>query len=343
MQYSKLGNTDLTISELGFGCIPIIRLDVEQAVNVLQHAYDRGITFYDTANMYRDSEEKIGKAFAGKRDKIVIATKTLSRDAETVTRHIENSLRMLKTDYIDLFQFHQVAHEHEFDAITAPDGALEAVARARAAGKIRHVGFSSHSLAMALKLVKTGMFATVQFPFNFIEDEPKHELFPEAVQRGMGIIAMKPFAGGVIDNADIVFKFLRQFPEVTPIPGFDSVEYVDQVVSFYQQPNRIIETDRETMENYRVTLGKKFCRRCEYCQPCPEGVMITTAMGYNVIASRMSPKVSIEFCKVVMESVLNCIECGECVERCPYELPIPDMLKEHYDLYEKHRNGVEKQ
>ena len=342
MQYIKLGETDLTISELGFGCIPIIRLDVEKAVNVLQHAYDRGITFYDTANMYRDSEEKIGKAFAGKRDKIVIATKTLNRDAETVTTHIENSLRMLKTDYIDLFQLHQVAHENEFDSITAPDGALEAIARAKAAGKIRHVGFSSHSLAMALKLVKTGMFATVQFPFNFIEDDPKEALFPEAVQRGMGIIAMKPFAGGVIDNADIVFKFLRQFPEVIPIPGFDSVEYIDQVVSFYQQPNRIIETDLEIMGNYRVALGKKFCRRCEYCQPCPEGVMITTAMGYNVIASRMSPKVSVEFCKPVMESVLNCIECGECVKRCPYELPIPDMLKEHYALYEKHLNEAAK-
>ena len=153
----------------------------------------------------------------------------------------------------------------------------------------------------------------------------------------MGILAMKPFAGGMIDNGEIAFKFLREHPGVIALPGFDSLEMVDEIVSFYRQPNTVTVKDLKLMENYRLELGKKFCRRCEYCQPCPQGVMITPAMAYKVIASRMSPQVAVEFSKTSMESVALCTECGECVDRCPYELPIPDMLKEHYDLYEQHR------
>lgn len=342
MRYIKLGSTDLNISELGFGCIPIIRLTKETAIDVLRHAFDQGITFYDTANMYRDSEEKIGRAFEGKRDKIVIATKTLNRDGDGAIKHLENSLRMLKTDYIDLFQLHQVAHEKDFDAVTSPAGAVDALGKAKEQGKVRYIGVSSHSLPMAVRLVKTGMFHTIQFPFNFIEDAAKDELHKAAQQAGMGIIAMKPFAGGVIDNAEIAFKFLRQYPEVLPIPGFDSIASVDQIVSFYRQPNTVTEKDIRLMDQYRLELGKKFCRRCEYCQPCPQGVMITMAMGYKIIASRMSPAVSVEFCRVPMESVALCTGCEECVGRCPYQLPIPEMLKEYYDLYEQHRNQVSK-
>ena len=157
-----------------------------------------------------------------------------------------------------------------------------------------------------------------------------------AGKSGMGILAMKPFAGGMIDNADIAFKFLRQYPDVIPIPGFDSEKAVEEVVSLYQRPNIVTEKDRQLMEKYRMELGKQFCRRCEYCQPCPQGVMITPAMGYKIVASRMSPAVSVEFCRLVMESVKQCTECGTCLERCPYELPIQEMLKANYDLYEQH-------
>jgi len=148
---------------------------------------------------------------------------------------------------------------------------------------------------------------------------------------------MKPFAGGMINNAAVAFKFLRQHPDVIPLPGFDSVEAVDEVVSFYGHPNRVTAKDLRLMEAYRAELGKQFCRRCEYCNPCPQGVMITKAMGYQVIAGRMSPAVAVEFSRAAMESVKLCTLCGTCQERCPYELPIQDMLKRHYDLYEKHR------
>lgn len=336
MRQVKFGSTGLIISELGFGGIPIIRLDMRTAVNVLRRAYERGITFYDTASAYRDSEEKIGRAFEGLRDRVVLATKTLRRDAAGATQQLENSLRMLRTDCIDLYQLHQIAQEKDWDAVTAPGGALEAAVKARDQGKVRFIGVTSHGLSMAVKLIRTGLFSSIQFPFNFIEEAAGDELHTAARERRMGILAMKPFAGGMIDNAEVAFKFLRQHPDVIPIPGFDSVEGVDEVVSFYQHPNVVNEKDRELMDFYRVRLGRQFCRRCEYCQPCPQGVMITMAMAYKVIASRMSPPVAVEFSRAAMESVKLCDECGACIERCPYELPIPDMLKASYDLYEQH-------
>jgi aryl-alcohol dehydrogenase-like predicted oxidoreductase len=263
MQYRKLGKSNLTISELGFGGIPILRLPTNEAVTILRHAYDQGITFYDTANAYQDSEEKIGKAFAGMRDKVIIATKSLKRDASGTMEHINNSLKMLQTDYIDLFQFHQVAQDNAWEQITGPDGSLEAALKAQQEGKIRHIGITSHSLPMAIKLIKTNLFVTVQFPFNFIESEPSEQLHPLAEELGLGIIGMKPFAGGVIDDAELAFKFLRQYPAVIPIPGFDSIASVDQIVGFYQKSNSITDADKAKMDGYRQELGRQFCRRCE--------------------------------------------------------------------------------
>ena len=337
MRMVKLGSTGLTITEVGFGGIPIIRLDIETAVNVLRHAYEKGINFYDTANAYRGSEDKMGRAFEGMRHKVIFATKTIRRDAKSATEQIENSLRLLRTDYIDLYQLHQVAQEKDWAAIMAPGGALEAVVKAKEQGKIRFIGVTSHSLPMAVKLVKTGLFSTVQFPFNFIEDAAKEELHAVALERKMGILVMKPFGGGVLDNATVAFKFLRQYPEVIPIPGFDSIESVDEIVSIYGQDNIVTPKDLEIMDDYRKRLGSQFCRRCEYCMPCEQGVVITPGMNYRLVASRMSPAVSVDFAKVAMESIKLCTSCGACVLRCPYELPIPEILKANYDLYEAHR------
>jgi hypothetical protein len=222
MNQIQLGQTDLVVSEVGFGAIPIIRLDPQVAARVLRHAYDRGITFFDTANAYRDSEEKIGQALGDVRERIVLATKTQQRSGDGLREHLERSLRMLRTDHIDLYQLHQIAQEADWEAVTAPGGALEEAVRARDAGKIRYLGVTSHSLSMALKVIRTGLFSTVQFPFNFIEEAAADELLPAARKLGMGFIVMKPFGGGAIDNAEAAFKYLRQHYGIVPIPGFES-------------------------------------------------------------------------------------------------------------------------
>jgi len=338
MKYRKLGKTGLEISEVGFGCIPIIRLSSDEAINVLRYAFERGINFFDTANAYRDSEEKIGLALRGHRDKIVLATKTGKRDALGAAEHIENSLRMLQTDYIDLFQFHQVSAEEDWQAITAPKGAMEALLKAKEQGKIRHIGITSHSYEMTLKLMKTGLFATIMFPFSFIEDSALGEMLDLSREQEMGFLAMKPFGGGVIDNAALAFKFLRQHSEAIPIPGFDSVEYINEVLAIYEQTNTVSEEDIALMEKYRQDLGSSFCRRCEYCQPCPSGVMITPAMTFPVVAKRMSPAVSVDFSRKAMESITKCIKCGVCIKRCPYELAIPDILERNFKMYDEYRS-----
>ena len=252
----RLGRTDLVVSEVGFGAIPIIRLDRQQAVDVLRHAWERGINFFDTANAYRDSEEKIGAAFAGMRDRVILATKTLRRDGDGVREHLERSLKMLQTDYLDLYQLHQIAQDRDWDAVMAPGGALEVVARARADGKIRYLGATSHSLPMALRLVCTGLFDTIQFPFNIIEVGASHELLPTARQRGMGFIVMKPFAGGALSSAETAFKFLRQHPGILPIPGFESIAQIDEVLSFYASSNRVTDHDRAAMDHIEEAMNR---------------------------------------------------------------------------------------
>lgn len=336
MEYVKLGKTDLTVSQVGFGCIPVIRLDLSNAMAVLQHAFSRGMNFFDTANAYHDSEMKIGKALKGQRKEIVLATKTGRRDAAGAAKHLEKSLSMLQTDYLDLYQFHQVSKQEDWDTIFAPGGAMEAVLKAREQGKIRYLGITTHSYAMAMKSIRSGLFATLMFPFNFIENSATEEMLRLAEEKEMGFLAMKPFGGGAIDNADLAFKYLRQYPGAIPIPGFDSVEYIDEVLKIYAQPNTVSAEDMASMEEYRQELGSSFCRRCEYCQPCSNGVMITTAMSYPVIVKRMSPAVAVHYFKNTMESITQCTECGECITRCPYDLSIPDTLQRNYKTYMAH-------
>ncbi len=342
MRYVMLGKTGIEVSEVGFGCIPIIRLSAADAVLVLRRAYEAGVTLFDTANAYLDSEEKLGLAFEGIRSRLVISTKTLKRDRPGAEADIDLSLQRLRTDYIDIFQIHQLSLEADYQTAIGPDGVLEAAIRARQAGKIRHIGVTSHSIEMASMLVSTGRFSTVQFPFNFIESKPVENLHPVARREGMGILAMKPFGGGALDDAELCFKFLRQFPDVIPLPGFDAVEQVDQIAAIYEKENKVLPEDLAAMERFRNELGQRFCRRCEYCQPCEQGVMITPVMNYPIIARRMSNAKAAGFAAKAMESSRNCTECGECVKRCPYNLPIPEMLKEHLALYEPYAGGAKK-
>jgi len=333
MQTVRFGKTELLISQVGFGGIPIIPLSVEAGAAVVRHCFERGITFFDTANMYGDSEKKIGLALESVRDRVVIATKTLERTAEGASKHIAFSLDNLKTDYIDLYQLHSISKQEDWDAITAPGGALEAVQQAKAEGKIKHIGFSSHDIPLAIKICRMGLFASIQIPFNFIENEPADELFPVAQEQDMGIIAMKPLGGGLIARADLCFKFLQQYPFVVPDPGTQTAGEVDEIIALYDSPQPLTAADNEEIEKIRSELGKRFCHRCGYCMPCEQGVKIPDVMGFRSMAQRLDPNIAIAFTKDAMNTVDSCSECGECLEKCPYNLEIPELIREHQTFF----------
>lgn len=335
MKKIRLGKTELQISELGFGGIPIMPLAFDKATEMVRYCYDKGITFYDTANMYGDSEKKIGAALENVREEVVIATKTLARDAESAARHIEFSLGNLKTSYLDLFQFHNIAEDATLKQILAPEGAMSAVIAAKAEGKIRHIGFSSHNIDTAVRVCKTGLFSTIQFPFNFIEKEPLDELFKVAEELDMGIIAMKPLGGGLLENAGLCFKFLQQYPNIIPIPGVSSREELDEIIDLYRSPRPLSEADLKEIDKIRNDLGKNFCHRCRYCLPCEQDVRITDIMMFRPLARRLEPALAVAFTKDAMESVENCTECEECLPKCPYNLPIPDVIREQKRLYDE--------
>jgi len=333
MKKMQLGATALEISEIGFGGIPIIPLPREQAVSVVKHCFDRGITFFDTANMYPTSEEKIGAALKTVRDQVVIATKTTQRDAAGAADHIDLSLRQLQTDWIDVYQLHNVSNPENLEQVLAPRGAYEAAVNARDAGKIRFIGISSHSISTAMQAVKTGMFQTLQFPFNFIESDPRQDLFPLALQHQLGIIGMKPLGGGLLERADLCFRFLQQHPDVVPIPGVRSNAEADEIIELYRNPQPLSEADWKDIEAIRSNLGKKFCHRCEYCMPCEQGVQIPSVLIFQAAAKRLSREDVKGWIGKAMQSAEQCVECGECEPKCPYNLPIADLLKENLALY----------
>ncbi len=335
MQKRQLGKTGLMVSEMGFGGIPITRLAVDEASRLVKHGYEQGINFFDTANLYGDSEEKIGLALEGVREKSILATKTVLRDGKGALGQLETSLKRLKTDYIDLYQMHNISNQDAMDQVLAPGGAYEAMVKALRDGKIGHIGFSSHNPDIAARVCETGLFATVQLPFNFIEKDPEERCFGSARERQMGIIAMKPLGGGLLDRPDLCFRFLQQYHDVVPIPGMQAREEVDQNVRFYREPQALTPQDLKDMEKIRAEIGTRFCHRCEYCQPCPEGVLIWRVLLFNAQSRRFPPQMSIRMSKEPMETAENCVQCGQCEEKCPYELPVSEMIQESLDHYRR--------
>lgn len=337
MKIVRLGRTGIEAPIIGFGGIPIQRLTEPEAVRVVQRCLDLGVTFIDTANGYTTSEERIGKAIAGRRDQVILATKSGAHDRATAQGHLELSLKRLQTDYIDIWQFHGINNPEGYQRIMGPDGAMEAAQQALQAGKIRHIGFSSHSMDMALELVPTGYFETVQFPFNFITNEPATTLLPLAIQHEVGFIAMKPMAGGLLDDATFAIRYLLQFDGVVLDPGIEKEREIEEIVSLANGDWRMTEADRREMERMRAELGTRFCRRCQYCQPtCPQEIAISTALNIRSFWKRMpAERIFAGNFAQTMATAETCIECGECETKCPYQLPIRDMLSESVDFYRR--------
>ncbi len=340
MKIVKLGKTGLKVSRIGMGGIPITRPSEKDAMKVIHRALDLGVNFIDTAIGYGISEERIGKGIEGHRDQVIIATKGGGDKAGTL-KCIEQSLRNLNTDYIDIWQFHGINTFERYENVLGPGGGMEGAQEALEDGKIRHIGFSSHTREVALKGVSSGHFETVQFPFNFVCNEASTDLVPLARKNDVGFISMKPFAGGLLNNANLAIKYLLQFEIVVPDPGIEKVEEIEEIVDIVNGSWDLTPQEQQTMDEIRTTTGTLFCRRCGYCMPCPQGVQVSSLVGIPVLWKLWSSDffLSWAYVKDAVESAKNCIQCGECEEKCPYHLPIREMIVENVKFYE---NKLEK-
>jgi predicted aldo/keto reductase-like oxidoreductase len=335
MKTTRLGKTNLEVSRVGFGGIPILRLPMKESVKVVQHALDLGINFIDTANAYTStkgaSEERIGKAIAERREEVIIATKSSARNKKMALKHLETSLERLGTDYIDIWQFHGVNSLKDFEKIMTRTGAIKAAQEALDSGSIRHLGFSSHVVEVALELVESGNFETVQFPINFVNNEAVDRLVSLTKEMDVGFIGMKPFAGGNLRDANLAIKYLLQFNNVVPIPGVMKLEEIDEIVNIVNGSWDITAEEQQRMESIRKELGTRFCRWCEYCMPCPNDVIISWVM--NVRLSESYGDRYYDRTAAAIESAKNCVECGECETKCPYQLPIMETIAANVEWF----------
>jgi len=331
LKETVLGRTGLKVRTLGFGGIPIQRVSEKETVKIVRHCYDLGMNYYDTARGYTVSEERIGKALEDVRGEVLLATKSGRRTAEGIWKELEISLGNLRTDYIDIYQLHNVSNQQQWDEVRGPGGAMEAMNQALEEGKIKHISVTSHNPDLAIELVKSGLFESLMIPYNYMTPKPSEKLLPLCRELNVGTIIMKPFGGGAFSNATIALKYVFNDPNTDiVIPGVMSVEEVDENWAIWQGDLSISEEEKELIEYDKRELGDKFCRACNYCQPCPQEIPISYVLrAEKQMLRRMGWSDSrVESMKKAFEKVETCLECGECESRCPYELPIIKLLPE---------------
>lgn len=339
MKQITLGRTGITVPQNAFGALPIQRVDLPTAVGLLRRAYEGGMRFFDTARAYSDSEEKVGAAFAGMREKVYIATKTQARNAEDFRKDLHTSLRMLKTDYVDLYQLHCVPK-----CFRPGDGSglYEAMLEAKAQGLIRHIGITAHLIGVAEEIVASGLYETLQFPFSYISSERDIALVRACEAANMGFIAMKGLAGGLLTNADACMAFVSQF-EALPIWGVQRAEELEQWLSFFEKTPAMTDDLLAVIEADQKALAGNFCRGCGYCAPCTVGIVINQCARMSQMVRRapsaawLSPHWQAE-----MEKIDDCVDCGLCMTRCPYGLEIPTLLRKNLADYRSILKGETK-
>ena len=339
MKKVRLGKTDLWVTKTAFGALPVQRIGHPEAKKLLRRAYESGINYFDTANMYSDSEEKIGEALHDVRRNIVISTKSGGKDKKTVQAHIELSLRRLQTDYIDIFQFHNPA---VIPDINDPDGPFAAALEARQKGYIRHIGITNHALDTAKKAVETGWFETMQFPFSYLASEGEYELVQMCKEHDLGFIAMKGLSGGLLTNAEACYAFMQQYDNVVPIWGIQRESELDQWLELSGREVPMTAELQAVIDHDRKELAGSFCRGCGYCLPCAAGIEIPNAARMNMLLRRAPYQDYItDEWHAKMQKINDCIHCDACKSRCPYHLDTPAllqyMLKDYNEFYAAHK------
>ena len=331
----RLGKTNLEVNKNGFGALPIQRCSMDEAVEILKKAYDEGINFYDTAHFYTDSEEKMGKAFEDiPRENIYLVSKTAAETPEVFWSDLKTSLESLKTDYLDLYQFHNISFVPKED-----DDVYKAMLEAKEKGMIRHIGITTHKITFAHEAIESGLYETLQYPFSYLSGEEEIELVEKCKDLDVGFIAMKAMGGGLIKNSKASFAYINQFDNVLPIWGIQKLEELDEFLS-YNDTTVLTDDLKAEIEKDKEELGENFCRGCAYCMPCPEEINISLCARMSLWIRRFptEPYLTEEY-QEMMEHTKDCTECYSCTDKCPYELDIPELLKENYEDYQNVLSG----
>lgn len=333
MRQITLGSTGITVPQNAFGALPIQRVSTEMAVKLLRRAYEGGMRFFDTARAYSDSEVKVGEAFDGMREKVFIATKTGAKTPEEVRAQIETSLKNLRTDYIDIYQFHCADQCYRPGDGT---GMYECMEELKKEGKIRHIGITAHKLYIAEEAVESGLYETLQYPFSYLSSEKEIALVKKCKEANMGFIAMKGLAGGLINRSEAAMAFMSQFDNALPIWGIQKEKELEEWLSYMAETPTMNEELTAYIEKEQKELTGEFCRGCGYCMPCPAGIMINQCARMSLMLRRapskawLTPQMQAE-----MKKIEVCLHCNQCMKKCPYELNTPELLKKNYEDYKK--------
>ena len=333
MKNVRIGKTGIISDKNGFGALPIQRISVEEAVKLVKKAYNAGFTFFDTARAYTDSEIKLGEAFDGIRDKVFIASKTQAQNGEDLKKDLDTTLKNLRCEYLDLYQFHNPAFCPKPGDGT---GLYEAAEEAKKAGKIRHIGITNHRLAVAKEAIESGLYETLQFPFSYLSGEQEIELVNMCKEADMGFIAMKALAGGLINNSAAAYAFLDRFDNVLPIWGVQRESELDEFISYIGNPPVMTDELSAVIEKDRQELSGEFCRGCGYCMPCPVGIEINNCARMSLMIRRAPSEAQLTpEMQAKMKKIEDCLHCGQCKEKCPYGLDTPTLLEKNYEDYKR--------
>ncbi len=333
MEMVRLGKTEITVPKNGFGALPVQRVSLEDGVKLLRNAYEGGFRFFDTARAYSDSEEKLGEALADVREHIFLATKTMAKDGEGFKRDLDASLKLLKTDYIDIYQFHNPSFcPKPGDG----SGLYEAMEEAKRQGVVRHIGINNHRIHVAMEAIESGLYETLQFPFCYLATDKDLELVEMCKEADMGFIAMKALSGGLITNSAAAYAYLAQYDNVLPIWGVQRQSELEEFLRYMDEPPALTEELRAVIEGDRKELSGNFCRGCGYCMTCPGGIEINTCARMSLLIRRSpSDKQLTEKAQAMMKKIENCLHCGACAKKCPYGLDTPKLLEENYKDYQE--------
>jgi len=333
MEKVRLGRTNLKVTRLGWGGIPIQRAEESQAISVVRAVVDMGVDLLDTARGYTNSEHRIGLALK-KTDKPVTLSSKSHVKTDKIYEDVHESLRQLQVKKIHIYHLHNVSKFEDYEKVMGPGGAHEGLKRARDERLIDHIGLTSHSLDVLERVLAENHFEVIMTCYSYLEPDAAEKVFPLARTKDVGVLTMKPFSGGVIEEAGAALRFVLSTPDIVPIPGSETLERARENWKIFTEAMPLSEEDKSRIKMLRQEFERQFCRRCDYCQPCSEGINIQLMMGIKSIVKRFGNPDEISWVKDVAEKARNCTECGECLPRCPYQLPIPELIKKNLAWYD---------